>query len=62
MAVAMDGLKAKLAGWNAREHEPAFLESLAKARQQVEQGKTVSHANLKTDTDFEKRQTQIDGG
>jgi hypothetical protein len=32
MAVAMDGLKAKLAGWNAREPEPAFFESLAKAR------------------------------
>ncbi len=35
--------------WYAREHDPAFLESLAKARRQVEQGKTVSHENLKRD-------------
>jgi hypothetical protein len=35
--------------WYARERDPAFLESLAKARQQVEQGKTVSHENLKRD-------------
>jgi hypothetical protein len=35
--------------WYAREHDPAFLESLARARQQVEQGKTVSHEKLKTD-------------
>jgi len=33
--------------WYARERDPAFLESLAKARRQVEQGKTVSHENLK---------------
>jgi len=35
--------------WYARERNPAFLESLAKARQQVEQGKIVSHENLKRD-------------
>jgi PHD/YefM family antitoxin component YafN of YafNO toxin-antitoxin module len=35
--------------WYARERDPAFLESLAKARQQVEQGKTVSHEDLKWD-------------
>jgi hypothetical protein len=35
--------------WYAREHDPAFVESLAKARRQVEQGKTVSHENLKRD-------------
>ena len=35
--------------WYARERDPAFLESLAKARRQVEQGKTVSHENLKRD-------------
>jgi hypothetical protein len=33
--------------WYAREHDPAFLASLAGARQQVEQGKTVSHNELK---------------
>jgi len=33
--------------WYARERDPAFLESLAKARRQVEQGKTLSHENLK---------------
>jgi len=35
--------------WYACERDPAFLESLAEARQQVEQGKTVSHENLKRD-------------
>jgi PHD/YefM family antitoxin component YafN of YafNO toxin-antitoxin module len=35
--------------WYARERDPAFLESLAKARRQVEQGKTVSHEDLKRD-------------
>jgi hypothetical protein len=33
--------------WYARERDPAFLESLAKARRQVEQGETVSHETLK---------------
>jgi hypothetical protein len=34
--------------WYAREHDPAFLASLAKARGQVERGNTVSHRDLKT--------------
>jgi hypothetical protein len=33
--------------WYARERDPAFLESLAKARRQVEQGETLSHETLK---------------
>jgi hypothetical protein len=33
--------------WYARERDPAFLESLAKARRQVEQGETVNHEALK---------------
>jgi hypothetical protein len=33
--------------WYAREHDPAFLESLVKARRQVEQGQTVRHEDLK---------------
>jgi len=33
--------------WYARERDPAFLESLARACQQVEQDKTVSHEHLK---------------
>ena len=35
--------------WYAREHDPAFLESIAKARHQVATGKTVSHDDLKKD-------------
>jgi PHD/YefM family antitoxin component YafN of YafNO toxin-antitoxin module len=33
--------------WYAREHDPAFLASLAEARRQVEQGLAVSHDDLK---------------
>ena len=33
--------------WYAREHDPAFLTSLAEARRQVERGETVSHGDLK---------------
>ena len=33
--------------WYAREHDPAFLESIATARQQVAQGKSRSHGELK---------------
>ncbi len=33
--------------WYARERDPAFLESIARARRQVEQGASVSHENLK---------------
>ena len=33
--------------WYARERDPAFLASLAKARRQVEEGESVSHEDLK---------------
>ena len=33
--------------WYAREHDPAFLTSIATARQQAAQGKTLSHSDLK---------------
>ena len=33
--------------WYAREHDPAFLASLAQARCQVERGETISHGDLK---------------
>jgi hypothetical protein len=33
--------------WYARERDPAFLASLAKARQQVEGGESVTHGDLK---------------
>jgi hypothetical protein len=33
--------------WYAREHDPGFIESIAKARQQVTNGKTKSHGELK---------------
>jgi hypothetical protein len=33
--------------WYERERDPAFLESLAKARREVEQGQTMSHETLK---------------
>jgi hypothetical protein len=39
--------------WYAREHDPAFLASLARARCQVEQGETVSHRGLKEEFDLE---------
>jgi len=35
--------------WYASERDPAFLDSLAKARHQVEQGKTISHEDLTRD-------------
>ena len=35
--------------WYTRERDPAFVESLARARQQVKNGKTVSHEELKKD-------------
>jgi hypothetical protein len=35
--------------WYARERDPAFLASLAEARRQVEEGKTISHENVKRD-------------
>jgi hypothetical protein len=33
--------------WYAREHDPAFLASLAEARRQVAERHTVSHSDLK---------------
>lgn len=35
--------------WYAREHDPGFIESIAKARQQVTNGKTKSHGELKNE-------------
>ncbi len=35
--------------WYAHERDPGFLESLAKAREQVQQGKTVSQGDLRTE-------------
>ena len=33
--------------WYAREHDPAFIKSIAKARKQMKRGKSVSHEELK---------------
>jgi hypothetical protein len=33
--------------WYARERDPAFLESLARARRQVQEGRTIGHRDLK---------------
>jgi antitoxin (DNA-binding transcriptional repressor) of toxin-antitoxin stability system len=33
--------------WYGREREPAFIESIAKARAQVQSGAVVSHEDLK---------------
>ena len=33
--------------WYAREHDPAFLASIARARQQVADQRTTSHQDLK---------------
>ncbi len=33
--------------WYAREHDPNFLASIAQAREQIAQGQTVSHEELK---------------
>jgi len=33
--------------WYARERDPAFIASIAEARKQIEQGKTISHLELK---------------
>lgn len=35
------------AEWYARERDPAFIESIARARQQVKEGETISHEELK---------------
>jgi hypothetical protein len=39
--------------WYARERDPEFLASLLKAREQVKQGQTVSHEDLKRDLGIE---------
>jgi hypothetical protein len=39
--------------WYARERDPAFLASLAKARRQIAQGNTVSHGDLKRELGIE---------
>jgi len=33
--------------WAERERDPAFIASLIKAREQIAQGKTISHEELK---------------
>ncbi len=33
--------------WYVRERDPAFLNSLAKARRQIQDGESVSHEDLK---------------
>jgi len=33
--------------WAGRERDPAFVESLRKAREEIARGKTVSHEDLK---------------
>lgn len=39
--------------WYSREHDLAFLASLARGRLQVEQGQTVSHGDLKKEFGLE---------
>jgi hypothetical protein len=39
--------------WYAREHDPAFLASIAAARQQVAQRKTLDHGDLKKEFGLE---------
>ena len=33
--------------WYARERDPEFLASLTRARQQVQEGRTITHGDLK---------------
>jgi hypothetical protein len=33
--------------WYARERDPAFIESIARAREQVKKGQTLTHGELK---------------
>jgi hypothetical protein len=35
--------------WYARDRAPAFLDSIARARQQVEEGQALSHQELKNE-------------
>ncbi len=39
--------------WYARERDPAFLASIADARQQIKQGKVMSHGDLKASLGIE---------
>jgi hypothetical protein len=39
--------------WYAREREPGFLASLGRAREQIRQGKSVSHEALKRELGVE---------
>jgi len=39
--------------WYARERDPAFLASIARARQQVATGRSTSHASLKKELGLE---------
>jgi PHD/YefM family antitoxin component YafN of YafNO toxin-antitoxin module len=39
--------------WYARERDPAFLASIARARDQVRQGRTRSHEELKKELGIE---------
>lgn len=33
--------------WYARERDPEFVASIARARRQVQEGRTIGHADLK---------------
>ena len=35
--------------WYARERDPAFIQSIARAREQVRSGKAISHDQLKAE-------------
>jgi hypothetical protein len=39
--------------WYVREHDPAFLDSIARAREQVAEQRSVSHEELKRELGIE---------
>jgi hypothetical protein len=39
--------------WYAREHDPEFLASMERAREQMKQGKVVTHEDLKRELGLE---------
>jgi hypothetical protein len=39
--------------WYARERDPEFLASIAKAREQIEKGEAVTHSDLKRELGIE---------
>ena len=41
------------AEWYGRERDPAFLESLVRARRQIASGKTIDHESLKRELGIE---------